>query len=360
VVSDVVLLVVDTKEGLVPSDRAIVQTLRKRNINFVVVANKADGTKLRNLAAEFYELHDVVFPLSAIAGNGTGDLLDYLEEHLSEETTESTRELPEKKSISISLAGIPNVGKSSLLNALIGQDEVIVSDQPHTTREARDIDLTYKGTELTIIDTAGIRKARKLRTFLIKSSADRTLESIEKSDWVIFVIDSTEERWGEQERYILDRVIKSGTNVIFAANKWDLLEGEDRFKEFKERWNRHFGYKPWIPIIPISADTKWHVHKLLDKILELEENRLREIPRSALDRTLKRAVNRRRPQKKKGPQAPYIHGVNQVAVAPPTFEIVISYKDTLADGYVRFLAKQLRHEYEFEGTPLRIFVRPIK
>jgi len=200
-----------------------------------------------------------------------------------------------------------------------------------------------------------------MRRYLQKASADISLEAIHNTDWVIFVIDATNPKWGEQERYILDTLIKSGASIVFAANKWDLLEDDpDRFKEFENRFSRSFGTYHWIPIIPIVAKDGWHVQKLLKKIVELDKNRYRKIPQSALDRLLKKAVQRRRPQKKKGPDAPYIHTIKQLATAPPTFEVVIQFQDTLAEPYVRFLKKFFREKFDFEATPVRIYVRSVR
>lgn len=361
--ADKVYLVTDSKDGLVPGDERIAQELRERGIAFEVIANKSDSPKLYEISNEFLEITPVVHPLSAANGSGTADFLDTLVEELKLEKLEDPEfELPEtEKTLSIAFAGIPNVGKSSLVNALLGREEVIVSPQAHTTRESRDTFLHYSERDFRLIDTAGIRKARKMRRWLMRKSAEFSHTAIKEADWVIFVIDATEPKWGEQERYILNEIIKSGTNVIFAANKWDQLKDDDeRFEAFKDRFSRTFGTYYWIPVIPISAMNGWHVNKLLDKILELDENRYREFPQSALDRLLKAAVKRRRPQKKKGPEAPYIHTIKQIDTAPPTFEVVIQYQDTLAESYVRFLQKMFREKFEFDGTPIRIYVRSVQ
>jgi len=273
---------------------------------------------------------------------------------------ESLEQKISSRPIRIAIAGLPNVGKSSLLNSLLGREEVIVSSQPHTTREARDTELVYKENQLVLVDTAGLRKMRKMRHLLMRKSAKKSLEAIAEADWVIFVIDATQPKWGEQDRYILDEIKKSGKSVIVAANKWDLLKDEDRFKEFKDRWYRTFGHFYWIPFIPISAKTGWHVNKLLDAILQYDENRFREFSDRVLERFLKQAIKRRRPQKKKGPEAPHIHAITQLDTSPPTFEVVIDYKDTLAESYVRFLEKFLREKFDFTATPIRIYVRSIR
>jgi GTP-binding protein len=262
--------------------------------------------------------------------------------------------------ISVTLAGLPNVGKSSLINSLLGREEVIVSPKPHTTRESRDLFLEFEGTPIRLVDTAGIRKTQKLRGSLIMQSADRSLDAIHKSDWVILVLDATKENWGEQDHYILDTIMKAGASVVIAANKWDLLEGEDRYKQFRKRFEREFGLFSWIPIIPISAKSGWHIARLLRTIIENNPNRTRELPQSALDRLLKKAVARRRPQKKKGPEAPYIHSIKQIGVNPPKFEIIIDYDNTLAEFYTRFISKVIRSQFEYTGTPIRMRVRAIR
>lgn len=357
--ASLIALVVDSRDGLLPNDEKIATQLRKRNYEFVVVPNKADNPKRRQASMEFLAISPTIIPVSAINGSGTGDLLDYvLEQNLSETNLVSNTV---SEDISIAILGIPNVGKSSLLNAFSEEKDLIVSDVAHTTRESRDKMIEYKDQKLRIIDTAGIKKFSKMRRFLMIESAKRSLESLESADWAIFVIDATQKNWGQHERYILERIVRSGTNVVVAANKWDKLkENPDRFKEFESNWEADFGNFPWIPIIPISAKTGWHINRLLETIIELNPNRSRKIPQSALTRLLKRAMLRRRPQRKKGPDAPYVHTLQQVDTAPPTFEVVIDFKDTLAESYVRFLQKQLREKFDFRATPVRLFVRSVK
>lgn len=370
--ADLVLLVVDSQLGLLPHDQSIAKQLREKRAPFVIVANKSDSPNLRQHAADFMQLHKEVIAVSAANGTGTGDLLDFIYTYLFgknakpaetsavSDASEGAEAAVAAKPISITFAGLPNVGKSSLINALLGREEVIVSPVPHTTRESRDIDFSFENKAFKLVDTAGIRKAQKLRTSLVRESADRSLSAIRNSDWIIFVVDATAPSWGEQEHYILDSIIRSGANVLIAANKWDLLQGEDRYAEFRTRWETHFGHYPWIPVIAVSAKSGWHITRLMKQILVLDENRRREIPQSALDRLLKKAIARRRPQKKKGPEAPYIHAIKQLETCPPKFEIIIDYDNTLADFYVRYLTKVIRSQFDFTATPIRTTVRAIR
>lgn len=370
--ADLVMLVVDAKQGLLPHDESITKQLREKQVPFLVVANKADSPSNRMSSSDFMPLHHEVIAVSAANGTGTGDLLDYVNTYLFGKAAvaakaggvkteaEATAAAAAPKPISITFAGLPNVGKSSMVNALLGRDEVIVSPVPHTTRESRDVDFVFEGQPFTLVDTAGVRKAQKLRTTLIRESADRSLEAMRKSDWIIMVIDASAPNWGEQEHYILDSIMRTGANVLIAANKWDILPGEDRFKKFRERWESHFGHYPWIPVIPVSAKSSWHITRLIKEVIKLDENRRREIPQSALDRLLKKAIARRRPQKKKGPEAPYIHAIKQLGICPPVFEIIIDYDNTLAEFYVRYLTKVIRSQFDFTATPIRTTVRAIR
>lgn len=359
--ADLVALVVDAKDGLLPQDREVARQLRARRIEFIIIANKADSPSLKHQSAEFFALTKTVFPVSAANGTGTGDLLDYLIARLfPAEATPAPQIVAEPGEIAITLAGLPNVGKSSLINALVGREEVIVSPVPHTTRESRDLFITFEGKPVRMVDTAGVRKTQKLKGILTQQSAKRSLAAINRSDWVILVIDATKDNWGEQEHYILDEIVRSGASVVIAANKWDMLEGEDRYKAFRQRWEREFGHYDWIPVIAISAKKAWHIQRLMRTVLSMHENRSRTIPQSALDRLLKKAVARRRPQKKKGPEAPYIHAIKQIGTEPPSFEVVIDYDNTLAEFYVRYLSKIIRSQFDFAGTPIRMRVRAIR
>jgi GTP-binding protein len=358
--ASLVALVVDAKDGLLPQDKDIARQLRAKRIDFIILANKADSPSLKHQSSEFFALHKTVFPVSAANGTGTGDLLDYLVARLYPADAPDSPEVKPQEEIAITLAGLPNVGKSSLLNALIGHEEVIVSEKPHTTRESRDAFFLFDGQPIRLVDTAGVRKTQKMRGLLNQESAKRSLLAIKRADWVILVVDATKDNWGEQEHYILDEIIHSGASVIVAANKWDLLEDEDRYKKFRERWEREFGHFSWIPVLPVSAKSGWHISRLMKTIIGMQENRKREIPQSALDRLLKKAVARRRPQKKKGPDAPYVHAIKQIGTEPPHFEVVIDYDNTLAEFYVRYLSKVIRSQFDFEGTPIRMRVRAIR
>ena len=362
--ADLVMLIVDAKDGLLPQDQEIARQLREKGIDFIVAVNKADSPSLKHQSAEFFGISKTVFPVSAANGTGTGDLLDYIVARIlptkpsAAAPSAPAAEKPEE--IAIAFAGLPNVGKSSLVNALLGREEVIVSEKPHTTRESRDVELTFENRAIRLIDTAGIRKNQKLRAPLTKESAERSLQAIRRADWVVLVLDATKENWGEQDHYILDTIMRSGASVIIAANKWDLLPGEDRYKEFLKRFEREFGIFDWIPVVAISAKTGWHIARVLRTIIELHPNRSRHLPTSALDRLLKKAVARRRPQKAKGPEAPYIHAIKQIGDNPPAFEVIIDYDGTLAPFYTRYLTKVLRAAFDFRGTPIRMRVRAIR
>lgn len=364
--ADVILFVVDTKNGILPQDKEIALQLKKNfpdTKHIILVANKADSPNQRKEAVEFHKLgFGEPLPISATTGSGTGDLLDAILEKFKElkiKTSKRPKEESEKRksAINVNLIGKPNVGKSSLINAILGEERVIVSPIAHTTREPQDIYIEYQDKIINLIDTAGISKRGKkeakrgvTRDELEKLSINRSLSSLNKSDICILIIDINE-GMTIQESKIVEEVVKSRVSLLIVANKWDLVPVKDT-KEYTEAIREHLPFVSWAPIQFVSAKTGNKVHNILDLILQISEARHTEISENALGKFLQKIVQRHRPSKAKGTKHPFIHSFEQTHSNPPRFQIRIGAKDTLHFSYVRFIENRLREKFGFFGTPI--------
>jgi GTP-binding protein len=365
--ADLILFLVDTRNGLLPTDKEMALSLKKiikDTSKVLLVANKADSMKLRREIAEFNKLGlGEPFPISAATGSGTGDLLDIIVKKIKpyskpEKKREETSEDKEEE-INISIIGKPNVGKSSLVNSILGEERIIVSPIAHTTREPQDTLLEYKGHKINLIDTAGIsRRGRqsakhaKFKNALEKHSILKSISALKKADIVLFVLDINEELT-KQDAKIIDEIFKQQISLIIIANKWDLVEEKDT-KAYSQMIYRHFPYAQWVPIQFTSAKTGLKVKKVLDLVLEIDEARKVNLGDNALSRFLNRIVKKHRPVKEKGTKHPHIYELTQTQSNPPKFKIRIGAKDTIHDSYVRFIENRLREKFGFPGTPIYI------
>lgn len=353
--ADLVLFMVDAKTGPMPEDKIILKKLQKGKKPFIVVANKADSLKIQQQALEFESFlpqNIELFPVSAATGSGTSELLDRINNEIKN-LEAIKKETPDFK---IGLAGRPNVGKSSLLNALVGYDKVIVTPKAHTTREPIDVMIEHDNKKLQIVDMAGINKKAK-REEIEKMSMDKAKEAIKNSDLVLLIIDISE---GVKtlDRHIAGIIEKAGASVIIVANKYDLIEkGERDQKKLTEYLHAHLPFITWAPILFVSAKTKIKLKYILPKAVEILEKRNIEITDNAMSRFLKTLIKIRMPQKASGTKIPHIGYVRQVDTAPPTFEVRIGPKDTLAESYMRFIKNSIRSKFGIDGTPIRAYIK---
>ncbi len=353
--SDLVLFLADAKTGLLPQDELMAKYLKKRREKKVLlVANKVDNYKKVNEIAQFHKLGlGEPFPVSAATGSGTGDLLDLILKKIKAPQSEKEETKPDH--VPVCILGKPNVGKSSLLNSFLGEEKVIVSDIPHTTREPQNIEISYKEQTITLIDTAGISKKGSRGKGLEKYGIEKSLKSLRKSQIALLVID-TNEGLTHQDSRLVEKITERGKSLIIIANKWDLIEPKDS-KAYTSYIQKKFPFAPWAPIQFISAKTGKKVPKILDLILESKESREKELSQSQLDKFLNRVVKIHPPAKSKGIKPPYIYKITQTGINPPEFEIKIGRKDTLHFSYVNFIKNKLRERFGLSATPIKIYVK---
>ena len=402
--ADVILFVVDSIAGPTPADMEASVLLRTARAPVLVAANKADNDKRELEAAEFYSLGwEETYPISAAHGRGVADLLDAVvwalppesegeiarkrrqaeadewardmasgrlshildgDDEAIEMAAEGDADLPlafedEEESVSVALVGRPNVGKSSLLNALLGEDRAIVSEIPGTTRDAIDTHLTWGRSEIVLIDTAGIKRPGKVASGAAaeRYSTLRALKAVDRADVAILVIDAFE-GLTSQDAHVAGFVAEEGRGLVIALNKWDLLaEKTDRsFDEYVVAMRREVPFLDFAPVVSISAKTGQRVGRALELAVDVWGERRKRIPTPELNRLIRAASLRQPPPAGKvGP--PKIFYATQVAIAPPTFVFFARHADQVHFSYRRFLENQIRAEFGFDGTPVRLVFR---
>lgn len=378
--ANLILFVVDSKQGILPTDKELAKFLQKNpkyKEKVLLVANKTDSQKDRLETYQFNKL-GVGEPMavSSVTGSGTGDLLDVVVERLKKVPQTKISEVQEEEEdIKISILGKPNVGKSSLINTILGYNRIIVSDKAHTTREPQDVNVNYQDQQLTLIDTAGINKRYKqTKDKLQQKSIDKSLKMLDRSDIALIVID-IEEGITNQDEKLVGEAIERGKSIIIVANKWDLIEEKDR-KKYTQYIRKNIPFALWIPIIFTScrpskgkydkinfeqeklSDSKINkkITALFDMILKINEQRKLKLTDKQLERLMKKFVKIHRPAKAKGTKKPRIYEIYQAEIDPPEFKVRIGTKDTLHFSYVRFIKNQIREKFEFLGTPLKLKV----
>jgi len=365
--ADVILFVADNKTGIMPDDRAMAKFLKKHfaDKEIILVVNKVDSQKDRKNSAEFYRLGWKEFmPVSAASGSGTGDLLDVVVKKIGKTKTavKKTKAGDEDNAISVAILGQPNVGKSSLLNSLLGEERVIVSPLPHTTREPQDTLIEYKDSLIKIIDTAGISRRGLQRSTgkkgiganLEKIGIAKSLHVLKKADIALLVLDISRPAT-HQDTKIIEEIVAAKKGLVIIANKWDLVPVRDT-KKFTDYLRGKFPYIAWAPIQFISASTGEKVGKILDLILLVSQERKTEVSASALNSFMMRLVKIHRPARGRGEKYPRIRKFEQAYANPPEFKVTIGAKEDLHDSYCRFIENRLREKFGFTGTPISIKV----
>jgi GTP-binding protein len=351
--ADVVIFITDAATGLTAGDSEVADILRHARCPVFLVANKADNARLRQDAIEFYALGlGTVYPISALHGTGVADLLDDVVEAL----TPSEPEVDEDERIKLAIVGRPNVGKSSLLNRLLGEERAIVSPVPGTTRDAIDTDLEWEGTPITLIDTAGIRRRGKIGRDVERYSVLRALKAIQRADVALLVIDGVEGVTA-QDAHVASFILDEWASVVVLINKWDAVEKDTHTVAEYTKWVREtLRFLDYVPVLFISALTGQRVHKVVPAALAVQEARFRRISTGDLNRLVQGALARHAPPSKRGKRLK-IYYVSQPGVDPPTFVFHVNDPDLVHFSYERYLENRLREAYEFPGTPLRLIFR---
>lgn len=360
--ADLVLFLLDNKSGLLPQDKELA-LLIKKSIDakkVILTVNKVDAPKDRLKISEFYQLAlGEPSLISAANGSGTGDLLDVIIKKLKFKETKTsitdddeTEKTDQAKAIRVCIIGKPNVGKSSLLNSLLGYERVIVSPTPHTTREPQHTKIIYQDQPLLLVDTAGISK-KGAKTFgLEKFGIAKSLSSLAKSDIALLVMDISQEIT-HQDAKLVEEIVEAKKSFIFIANKWDQVAERDT-KKYADYIYGKLPFAQFAPIQFISAKTGEKVKKIFDLILKISQERKLELRDNELEKFLLRIVKVHRPAKGKGVKHPRIREFTQIEANPPKFELKIGAKEDLHFSYIRFIENRLRETYGFLGTPLTV------
>lgn len=351
--ADVIIFLTNGREGVTAADEYVAKILYKTKKPIVLAVNKIDNPDMRDMIYDFYSLGmGEPFPISGSHGLGLGDLLDEAAKHFPEDDAEDYGD----EVIKFSLIGRPNVGKSSLINAVLGQERVIVSDVAGTTRDAIDTHYTFDDQEYVMIDTAGMRKKGKVYESTEKYSVLRALKAIERSD-VVLVVLNAEEGIQEQDKKIAGYAHEAGRGVIIVVNKWDALEKDEKtMNVFTQQIREHFLFLDYAPIVFVSALTKQRVHNIFPIIQRVSENHAMRIQSSILNEVIEDAVARNPAPSDKGKRL-RIYYATQVATRPPTFVVFVNEPELMHFSYIRFLENRIREAFDFEGTPIKIIAR---
>jgi len=351
---DFIIFLLDATVGLTDLDLQMVKLLRKQNKNVIVVANKVDTSNKEYLSSEFYKLglKGEIFSISANNGYGTGDLLDYMTKLVPSEVEKGRDEKPR-----IAVVGKPNVGKSSFINSLTGEERFIVSDVSGTTRDSADLAYTQFGYDIDLVDTAGLRRTKSIRDNVEFYSTLRTRKSIESSDVCILLIDATEDL-SKQDLNIFFQIIEAKRGVVIGVNKWDAIDEKDTssYAAFKRKIIDQIQPFTDVDIEFISAHSKQRLHKLLDAALEVYNNRKRKIPTSKVNDILLEHIENYPPPALKGKYV-RIKFVRQLPTYSPSFAFYCNLPQYVRDPYKRYLENKIRESFSFTGVPISLFFR---
>ncbi len=355
--ADVIVFMVDVKQGLVDADSKVADMLRRSQKPVVLAVNKVDDFK--KYMADVYEFYNLgigePFSISSVNKLGFGELLDEVTSHFDKEAAAEE----EDERTKVAIVGKPNVGKSSIINKLIGENRVIVSDVAGTTRDAIDTEITHNKKEYVFIDTAGLRRKNKIKEELERYMIIRTVAAVERADIVVLVIDATE-GVTEQDAKIAGIAHDRGKAIIIAVNKWDAIEKDNKtVNEFTQKVRQVLSFMTYAELIFISAVTGQRLGKLFDLIDVVSENHSMRVATGVLNEIMAEAVALQQPPSDKGKRL-RLYYITQAAVKPPTFVIFVNDKELMHFSYTRYLENQIREAFGFMGTPLRFIIRERK
>lgn len=355
--ADVIIFLVDVRQGLTDADGKVADMLRRSQKPVVLCVNKVDSFK--KMEADVYEFYNLgigdPIPVSASNHQGVGDLLEAVSNHFKKDGSESDDDDRPR----IAIVGRPNVGKSSIVNRLVGEKRVIVSDIAGTTRDAIDTPLKRNGREYILIDTAGLRRKSKIHEDLERYSIIRTVTAVERADVVVMVIDAAE-GIAEQDAKIAGIAHERGKGVIIAVNKWDAVEKDDKtIYKMTEKIKQTLAYMPYAEFVFISAKTGQRLDKLFELIDMIIENQSMRIATGVLNEILAEAVAMQQPPSDKGRRLKIFY-MTQISVKPPTFVVFVNDKKLMHYSYTRYIENQIRNAFGFRGTPLRFIIRERK
>lgn len=352
--ADKIIFLVDGKDGVHPADEDIANILRKSGKPVYLVVNKIDSIQANPMTADFYSLAiSEPMAISALHGSGgVGDLLEVLTEDF-----EAEDEQIDEKTIKIAIVGRPNAGKSSIVNALLNEKRVIVSDVSGTTRDSIDSKITYKEQDFVLVDTAGIRKKAKVDWGVEKFAVDRAIRSIRDCDVALLVIDATE-GISDQDKKISALITEAGKGIIIAVNKWDLVENKqtNTMNMFDKKLSKEIPFLEYAPKIYISAVTKQRLNQIFDKSAEVYTEATKRVSTGILNKIINDAYSMNPPSTVKNKRLKILY-TTQINVAPPTFVMFTNNGDLMKDHYKRYMEKKLREAFGFFGTPIRISLR---
>ncbi|EAF9630478.1 ribosome biogenesis GTPase Der [Listeria monocytogenes] len=354
--ADVIIFITNGREGVTDADEQVAKILYRSNKPIVLAINKVDNPEMRDQIYDFYSLgFGEPYPISGSHGLGLGDMLDAVRAHFPKEEEE---EYPDD-TVKFSLIGRPNVGKSSILNALLGEDRVIVSDIAGTTRDAIDTTYTFDGQDYVMIDTAGMRKRGKVYESTEKYSVLRAMRAIERSDVVLVVINA-EEGIREQDKRIAGYAHDAGRAIIIVVNKWDAINKDEKtINVWTEDIREQFQFLSYAPIVFVSAKTKQRLNNLFPLINQVSDNHSLRVQSSMLNDVISDAVAMNPSPMDKGKRLKIFY-TTQVAVKPPTFIVFVNDPELMHFSYERFLENRIREAFPFEGTPIRVIARKRK
>ncbi len=355
--ADVILFMVDVKQGLVDSDSKVADMLRRSHKPVVLTVNKVDHHE--KFLADVYEFYNLgigdPFPISSVNKQGLGDLLDQVISLFPESAVEEEEDDRPK----IAVVGKPNVGKSSIINKLLGENRVIVSNIAGTTRDAIDTEVKWDGKEYVFIDTAGLRRKNKIKEELERYSIIRTVTAVERADVVVVVIDATE-GVTEQDAKIAGIAHDRGKGILVAVNKWDAIEKDDKtIYKYTNKVKEILSFMPYAEIMFVSAETGQRLPKLFEKIDMIIENQTMRIATGVLNEIMSEAIALQQPPSDKGKRLK-LYYITQVAVKPPTFVIFVNDKKLMHFSYTRYLENKIRDTFGFKGTSLKFIIRERK